>query len=352
MHRSVLHISFATLTLPFLLIPLLRGESPDTSKAEARFRVAITEGEALAHQRRYVFAIEAYRKANKIAGGGNIECLQRIYSLQIEWFKFMDAANTASQILAVANLPAERSLAAGKRGLALYLYAENHKDYFHAEDHKALKYFNEADEFLRIAIKEDPKNATAHFYEGKILARLGQFEAAADEFKLCANALPPKDPTYARAQRFAANPRLAVTYTVPAFAVKAFDGSWFNLDELTGNVVVIDFWATWCLPCLNDLDSLKKLVKKFNTRPFTMISISLDRDETVWQRYVTKNKMTWPQYRDVDGTLLRAFNPKTIPHYFIIDSDGVYRNEILHGENVEAAIEDLVAKAVEKQSAP
>ena len=131
----------------------------------------------------------------------------------------------------------------------------------------------------------------------------------------------------------------------PAFEVTALDGAKFNLDAMGGTVVLIDFWATWCGPCNEELPELKKIAKEFAGQPFVMISVSADKDEAVWREFVEKHGMTWVQYRDVDHKLEDEFGVTAIPHYFTIDSDGVLTSERMgEGSDVEEQAEEVDCK--------
>jgi thiol-disulfide isomerase/thioredoxin len=110
--------------------------------------------------------------------------------------------------------------------------------------------------------------------------------------------------------------------------------------------VLIDFWATWCGPCNEELPQMKKIAKDFAGQPLVIISVSWDSDETKWKDFIAKNEMSWVQYRDADHELSRRFAIDAIPHYFTIDSDGVLTSEMLgEGSDVEGKLKKLVAKA-------
>lgn len=137
----------------------------------------------------------------------------------------------------------------------------------------------------------------------------------------------------------------------PAFEVTALDGHSFNLDAMGGRVVLIDFWATWCGPCNAELPHLQKIAKEFAGQPLVMISVSWDADEAKWKDFITRNEMTWVQYRDTDHKLSNAFGIGAIPHYFTIDSDGLLTAEMLgSGSDVEGKLKKLLAKAREAQA--
>ena len=304
----------------------------------------MAEAKKLANQHEYIFAIDSYKKANKIAGGNDVKCLDEIFTIQITIGNYKDAANTASALEAVATNPSDKSYAEGSRGFALFQQA--------GEKGKP-ELLKAADESLKAAIANNPKNATAHFYDGKTLARLNQTDAASDQFKACLSCLSPQDPSYVRTQHFAANPALSLAKMAPPITVTALDGSHFNLDEMGGRVVLIDFWATWCGPCKEELPHMKKIAKEFANDPLVIISVSWDSDEAKWKDFITKNEMTWVQYRDADHSLSNAFAINAIPHYFTIDSDGVLTAEMLgEGSDVEGKLKKLIAKAKAAQTQP
>ena len=325
----------------FCLSSLTQAQAPDYH-ADPKYKSAMAEGKKLANQHEYNFAIDSYKKACKIAAGKDTACLDELFRIQIMTGSYKDAAATAAALGAIAQTPTEKSIAESDRGYALFEQA--------SEKGKP-DLLKAADESLKAAIADDPKNASAHFVEGKVLARQGQTEASSAEFKTCVSCVSPKDPSYVRAQHFAANPALSLAKMAPPFTVTALDGSRFNLDEMGGRVVLIDFWATWCGPCNAELPHMKKIAKEFAGQPLVIISVSWDSDETKWKDFINKNEMTWVQYRDADHSLSNAFGVNAIPHYFTIDSDGVLAEMLGEGSDVEGKLKKLVARAKAAQSA-
>ena len=327
----------AFLSVAFLISIALHAQSPEAYKSDPKFQSALTEAKQLERTHRYSFAVDAYKKANKIAGGKDIVCLSDLYNLQFKTGSYKDAAQTASSMLAIAANPKDRSVSESNRGLALFEQAG---------DKGKAELLQAAHESFQDAIADNAKNATAHFYDGTTLARLNQLDAASEQFKACLSCLSAKDSAYVRAQHFAANPSLSLAKMAPAFSVTALDGSHFNLDEMGGRVVLIDFWATWCGPCNRELPHMKKMAQEFANEPLVIISVSWDSNEDKWKDFIAKNGMTWVQYRDVDHSLSTAFGINAIPHYFTIDSDGVLTAEMLgEGSNVEGKLKKLIAKA-------
>jgi len=306
-------------------------------ESDPHYAAALAEANKLALTEQLGAAIDDYKKANKIAGGRCALCLDRLATLQIRVGNFKDAAATAAQLVALSGTPLEKSAAETQRGQALYM---------EGGDKPKPAQLQAADEELKAALADYPKNVAAHFFDGMVLARMGQMDAAREQFESSIAAAKPTDPAYLRAKRFAENPALSFQKMAPSFTVTALDGSKFTLDAMGGRVVLIDFWATWCGPCNEELPQMKKIAKDFAGQPLVMISVSWDSDESKWKDFIAKNQMTWVQYRDADHELSRRFAIDAIPHYFTIDSDGVLTAEMVgSGYDVEGRLRKLLAKA-------
>jgi thiol-disulfide isomerase/thioredoxin len=335
MSRQFLSASFCLCA--FFCLQTANAQQTQAFRADPKFVSTMAEAKTLADHREYIFAIDAYKKANKIAGGQCADCLSQIFTLQMKIGSYKDAAATSTALEPLATTPASKSLVKTDRGQALYLQAG---------DKGKPELLNAAHAAFQSALADNPKNASALYLDGHVLAKLGRMDEARDDFKSCLSCVSPKDPSYVRAEHFAENPALSLAKMAPAFTVTALDGSRFSLDEMGGRVVLIDFWATWCGPCKAELPHMKKIAKEFAGQPLVIISVSWDSDAAKWKDFIAKNEMTWVQYRDADHSLSKEFNVEAIPHYFTIDSDGVLTAEMMgSGSDVEGKLKKLVAKA-------
>jgi peroxiredoxin len=130
----------------------------------------------------------------------------------------------------------------------------------------------------------------------------------------------------AEAAKLIENPRRAREAYAPDFSLTTADGEYISLDDLKGKVVLLDFWGTWCGPCVASVPALRDLQKRFAKEPlFRMISVSNDSDELKWRTFVEKNQMAWTQYLDRDRHLVRAFDVRAFPTYVLIDAEGIVR---------------------------
>jgi len=193
----------------------------------------------------------------------------------------------------------------------------------------------------------------ALYLDGRALANLRQDGAARVRFEEYVKAEAGNGRDRQRASRYINHPELARARLVPPFTVTTSGGQLFSMDDLQGKVVLLDFWAIWCPPCHAALPHLREINKKFQRQPLVILSVSLDGDEQKWRDFIAKNGMTWPQYREagVNGVLARMFDVTAIPRTFIIDADGILRDEHLGDALIEGKLEKLIAQAREMQSA-
>lgn len=125
------------------------------------------------------------------------------------------------------------------------------------------------------------------------------------------------------------------------------DGKDFDLEKLRGKVVLVDFWASWCGPCISEMPNVVATYKKLHDKGFEIVGISLDEDKAAMEASMKKLGMTWPQYFDGKGwqnTISTSFGIKSIPAAWLIDKKGMLRETDLRGETLGAGVEKLLAE--------
>lgn len=320
--------------------PVEAQSGPTDPKAQKTF----SEAQYYLKHDQAVWALEGFRKADKQDGGHCRACELAAVQAALAMNDFKAGVECTESLMATAKTPDEKAAACYLRGAVLLREGMAHKKDQPLAD---------ADEAFQMALKAAQGSAVAaYFGDGMALANLKQDEAAKAQFReFLLKTRDPNGVEAQRARRFIERPELARARMAPAFAVTTLDGKRVSLDDFSGKVVLIDFWATWCGPCREALPHVRDIAKKFAGQPLVVLSISLDSDQQKWSDFVAKNEMTWLQTRDggFAGPLSRMFHVDAIPHTFTIDADGVLQDEHVGDAAIEGRIKKLIARAVQSQ---
>ncbi len=128
----------------------------------------------------------------------------------------------------------------------------------------------------------------------------------------------------------------------------AADGRDVNVQKMKGKVVLVDFWASWCGPCISSLPEVIELHKKYQPQGFEIVGINMDKDERHMEQVVHRFKMPWPQYFDGKGwgtKFALEYNVTAIPAVWLVDKKGVLRTMNAR-EDLETKIKDLLDEKI------
>jgi peroxiredoxin len=131
----------------------------------------------------------------------------------------------------------------------------------------------------------------------------------------------------------------------PDFSQPDTAGNIVSLPSFKGVFVLLDFWASWCLPCRKENINLVDVYKKFGSKNFSIVSISLDSDKDAWLKAIRKDGLSWTQVSDLKGLFNKAgelYAVLGIPDNYLIDPDGKIIGRQLHGEELQKRLEDVL----------
>ena len=336
MQRSLILAALLLSTCAFAQAP----DAPTNEKAQETYKKGLEN----LRKGQLSSALDCFKKADKQDGGHCIPCQKQIIDCAMKARDWKAAANAANEQVSEARDP--RDVAVAHFNLALILF---NQEILRKKDEG----FSRVHEELTQALSSYPKFPDAVFLDGQALAHMRRDDEAKARFQTYLTMSLPSATDKQRATRFVKNIELARSRMAPPFAVTTLDGQRVSLDDLSGKVVLLDFWATWCGPCRRALPHMQEIAKKFETEPFVILSVSLDDDEAKWKEYVSKNSMTWLQYRDggFKGPVSELFEVYAIPQTFTIDADGVLQDRNIGDASVEGDLRKLIARARQLQAA-
>ncbi|MGB5539256.1 MAG: TlpA disulfide reductase family protein [Gammaproteobacteria bacterium] len=144
--------------------------------------------------------------------------------------------------------------------------------------------------------------------------------------------------------------RLPDAIPTPEFVLSGLDGAEHRLSDLRGRVVLVNFWASWCQPCVREIPNLQRLHASYAGEPFEILAVDVEEDENRVRHFVTQQGMTFPVLLDRDGRQFAAWGSQVLPTTFVIDAAGMVRYvglADLEWDTGEArsVIDDLVEEA-------
>ncbi len=133
------------------------------------------------------------------------------------------------------------------------------------------------------------------------------------------------------------------------FQMQTPEGDTSSLSDFVGNseYVLLDFWASWCGPCLKEMPYVKQLYEEFHPKGLQIVGVSLDKSKEAWQSAIERLHLPWPQMSELkgwDGESSKVYNVHSIPETVLIDRKGTIIARGLRGEALTQKLDELLKK--------
>lgn len=300
--------------------------------------IELSKGRNFLRRNQFEEALKSFKRANDLQGKKCVECLSLIAEAYFGLGAYKNVVDTCDKVIELGSDDKQLILKAyNNKGLALQSSAER-------KDQKKLQ---AAEAVFRQGLAMDGAPPVMHYNLGVVLLQLSRDPEGISELKAYVKA-QPRGQYVEEAERYVENPRRARENYAPDFSFTSLEGEYVSLEDLKGKVILLDFWGTWCPPCVESIPDLRNLHKRYSKEPsFVLIGISSDSDDAIWREFTEKNKMIWPQYRDRDRRIQRAFGVRAFPTYVVIDHEGIVRYQSVGMSWSRAAsLDDAIRKQV------
>ncbi len=129
--------------------------------------------------------------------------------------------------------------------------------------------------------------------------------------------------------------------TITDFSLGSLDGAQIALADYEGEVIIMNFWATWCPPCRAEMPAINRFYEAHKDEGLAVLAINAQEDAATVRPFIQANKFSFPVLLDLQGRVASQYSTRSFPTTFIIDRDGVIQH-VQTGEISERELENIV----------
>lgn len=319
-------------------VAISQGSQGSQGQGNDAYDTEFRAGLDLLRRRRWEDALKTFKRANEMRNKQSAECYYGMAQAYQALEAYKNVVESCDKMIELsAGDPKAQAQGYNLKGIALQTQAD-------VKDQKKLQ---EAEAVFRQGLALGVNLPILHYNLGFTLLQESRDQEGIAELKKFGE-LEPEGTKAEQALKYIENPRRAREAYAPDFSLTTAEGEFVSLDDLRGKVVLLDFWGTWCPPCVEAVPAMRDLRKRYaKDSAFMIIGVSSDSDQAKWKDFIEKNGMAWPQYLDRDHHVQRAFDVRAFPTYILIDHEGIvrFRNISTSWERT-GALDDAIKKEI------
>lgn len=132
-------------------------------------------------------------------------------------------------------------------------------------------------------------------------------------------------------------------FAAPDFTLETRDGETISLIDLRGQVILVNFWATWCPPCRAEMPAIQQVYEQYRDQGFTVLAVDVGEGDAQVAAFVDKRELTFPILMDRDARVAARYQVKAMPSTFFIDREGIIQEVTLGGPMTASFIQSQVS---------
>lgn len=121
--------------------------------------------------------------------------------------------------------------------------------------------------------------------------------------------------------------------TAPNFSVVTEHGKTITRSDFGGKLLVLNFWATWCPPCVTELPSLNEFAKEYASQGVVVLGVSIDKNESLYKNFLTQRQVGFDTARDPEADISASYGTFQIPETYLIDRNGKVLEKVISNQD-------------------